>query len=154
MRRVLLFATAAVLARFLPPFSEILGDQVAGSIWAAMRLSSPWLSQVGDLAGALVGGAVAGLALRIFAKLRVWPAIAASLAVIVVYLIYLPATLLAAPVAAGLCAFVQNRSVRWVRGAVFAGGLTAMAHLLPIPQWGGAALSICAGLACAFGAPI
>jgi hypothetical protein len=153
VRRATLFVVTALLAHALPPLAEILGDQVAGSLWAGLRLTSPWLSQAGGVIGGAIGGAVFGLALRLIWKLRIWPVIAASVAVSIVYVIYTPAVLLVTPVAAGLAAFAQNRQLRWVRGATFAAALTAMAHLLPVPHWASTALTVCAGIACAVGAP-
>ena len=53
--RIFVWTAAAVLAAFAVPFgAPVLGMHVAGRIWNALRLTAPFLSQVGDvLAGAV-----------------------------------------------------------------------------------------------------
>jgi hypothetical protein len=138
MKRAAVCVIVTILSFELPPLAEMIGMQVAGTIWNALRLVSPWLSQTGDLIGAIVAGLVVALVLR----LRIWKVLAACVAVVVVYLIYMPAALIAAPVAAGLA----TRK----KGAIFAAALTGMGHLLPFPLPVQVALAASAGLAYGF----
>ena len=154
LRRTLLIAAVAALAAGLPGISEILGLQVAGSVWNALRSSSPWLSQAGEACGGLLGGVVLGGFLKAIARSRFWPWPLAGLAVGVVYSVYVPAALLAAPVAAGAAGYSDRRPQRWMTGLAVAGALAAMAHALPFPRPAALALCLCAGLSCGWGYPI
>jgi hypothetical protein len=140
VKRGLIAVVVTILSFELPPLAEMLGMQLAGMIWNGLRLVSPYLSQAGDLLGAILAGLIVGLVLRE----RIWAAIAACAAVALVYVVYVPAALIASPVAAGLAARKSRR------GAVFAAALTAMGHLLPFPLPVQVALAATAGLAYSF----
>jgi hypothetical protein len=141
----------AVLAWVLPRVAEILGMQLAGSVWNALRSSRPWLSQAGEICGGLVGGVLLGLALKGIARARFWPWPLAGLGVGVVYVLYRPAALLAAPAAASLAGLPDRRPQRWVTGLSVGAALAAMAHTLPFPLWASMALCLFAALAVALG---
>jgi hypothetical protein len=153
IRRALLIAAVAALAAGLPGISEILGMQIAGSAWNALRSSSPWLSQAGELCGGLLGGVVLGGFLKAIAQSRWWPWPLAGLAAAAVYSVYAPATLLIAPAAAALAGWTDRRPQRWMTGLSIAAALAAMAHLLPFPRPAALALCLCAGLSSAWGYP-
>ena len=140
--RLFLWTAAMVAAAALVPLgAEILGMQLAGSLWNALRLTWPWLSQVGDALGGLVGGALIGLLQRaILPRPRPpmrWIAAAAlgGLAIGVAHAVWLPLTLLAAPVAGALAGFAQLPSSRWPRAQSLAAAWVALALLLPFPIW-------------------
>ena len=153
-------AVMVVAAGLVAPGAEIIGDQLAGALWNALRLASPWLSQAGALCGGLAGGALVGV-LQWAALPRVrarWVAIsaAAGLGVAVVYVVYHPLTLVAAPVAAALASVAQGRLLprpgqRWLRAQTAAAAWAAMANLLPFPRWAAAVLIVGAALVSAWG---
>ncbi|HEY2031068.1 MAG TPA: hypothetical protein VGH20_17845 [Myxococcales bacterium] len=147
MRKALLGAVVAVLAFGLPFAAEILGMQLAGSVWNALRSGSPWLSQAGELCGGILGGVVVGVALKLLARSRFWPWPVAGFAVAVAYVAWRPAALLAAPVAAGLAASLDRRPQQWTTAVAIAAALSAMANALPFPTLVSAALCAAAGIA-------
>ncbi len=160
--RLFLWTAAMVVAAgLLAPLAEILGDQLAGTLWNALRLSSPWLSQTGILCGGLIGGALVGLLQwAVLPRVRArWMVIssAAGLGIALVYLVYHPLTVVAAPVAAALAAVAQGRLLphpgrRWLRAQTAAAAWAAMALLLPFPRWAAALLIVFAALISAWGA--
>ena len=149
-----------VAAGLIAPFSDILGDHLAGTLWNALRLTSPWLSQAGVLCGGVVGGALGGLlqwAVLPGVRAR-WIALssAAGLGIAVVYLVYHPLTVVAAPVAVALVSVAQGRLLprpgqRWLRAQTAAAAWAAMALLLPFPRWAAAVLVLGAALISAWG---
>ena len=152
MRRALLTAVLAALAAGLPFSAEILGLQLAGTVWNALHSTRPYLSQAGELCGGLGGGALlGGLAFKGIARTKFWPWPLAGLAVAGVYSVYQNGALIASPVAAALAGYVDKRPQRWMTGLSIAGALAAMAHALPFPQWAVFALCLCSGLFCGWG---
>ena len=153
-------AAMVVAAGLLAPLAEILGDQLAGTLWNALRLTSPWLSQAGVLCGGVVVGALVGLLQwAVLPNLRArWIGIstAAGLSVALVYLVYYPLTILAAPVAVALASVAQGRLLprpgqRWLRAQTAAAAWAAMALLLPFPRWAAAVLILGAAVISAWG---
>jgi hypothetical protein len=152
MRRALLIAAVAALAYGLPFAAEVLGMQLAGSIWKSLRLTSPYLSQAGELCGGLLGGLLlGGVVFKLIARTKLWPWPLAGLLLGVVYSVYPNGTLLAAPVAAGLAGSFDRRPQRWMTGLSVSAALAAMAHALPFPHWAALALCLASGLACGWG---
>jgi hypothetical protein len=152
MRRALLIAVVSALAFGLPVIAEILGMQLAGTIWNALRSASPYLSQAGELCGGLLGGLLlGGIAFKLIARTKLWPWPLAGAVVAVVYLAYPNAALLAAPVAAGAAGFFDKRPQRWMTGLAVSAALAAMAHALPFPHGAVLALCLASGLACGWG---
>jgi hypothetical protein len=151
IRRALLIAVTAALAAGLPFIAEILGFQLAGTAWNALRGTSPHLSQAGELCGGLAGGAVLGVAFKLVARTRFLPWVLAGLAIALVYLIYSAAMLLATPIAASIAGYFDRRPQRWMTGLSVGGALAAMAHTLPFPHWAVLALCLASGLACGWG---
>ena len=159
--RLFLWTAAMVVAAgLLAPIAEILGDQLAGTLWNALRLTAPWLSQAGVLCGGVIGGALVGLLQwAVLPKVRArWIGIssAAGLSVAVVYLVYTPLTIVAAPVAAALASVAQGRLLprpgqRWIRAQTAAAAWAAMALLLPFPHWASSVLIVGAALISAWG---
>jgi hypothetical protein len=149
VRRTLEAALFAALAFFLPTLAELVGMQLAGSLWLAAGLTLPWLSQAGEIAGGLLGGALLGAFLRPLHRVRFWPVVGACVAFALAYAAYRPAALLAAPAAAGGVAALQDLPPARVRGAALSGALAAMAHLLPFPAWGRVLLCAGAGISLA-----
>lgn len=145
-------AAVSALAFGLPFIAEVLGMQVAGAAWNALRSSSPYLSQAGELCGGLLGGLLlGGIAFKLIARTLFWPWPLAGMLVGLVYSVYPNAALLAAPVAASVAGFFDRRPQRWMTGLSVAGALAAMAHALPFPHWAVLALCLAAGLACGWG---
>jgi len=112
------------------------------------------------LAGGLVGGALAGLLqwLPLPGIRARWIAIAAAagLTVALVYLVYSPAAVVAAPVAGAVAAVFQSRLLprpgqRWVRAQTLSTAWVALAVLLPFPRWAAGALIVGAALFSAWG---
>jgi hypothetical protein len=150
-RGAVLIAAVAAMAYGLPFIAEMLGMQLAGTAWNALRSSSPYLSQAGEGCGGLLGGAVLGVLYKWIARTHFWPWPLAGALVAVVYSVYPNAALLAAPVAASLAGFFDQRPQRWMTGLSVGGALAAMAHALPFPHWAVLALCLAAGLACGWG---
>ncbi len=163
MSKVRLFVwTAAMVAAgaLLPLVAQILGFQLAGSLWNGLRLSAPWLSQAGLLIGGLLGGALLGLlqwAVLPGVRAR-WIAISApaGLFVAVVYLVYHPLTVIAVPVAGAFAAVLQANLLphareRWVRAQSIALAWVALALLLPFPPWAADGFVLGAALLSAWG---
>jgi hypothetical protein len=146
MRKAVLGGAVAVLAFGLPFAAEIVGMQLAGSVWSALRSTRPWLSQAGELCGGFVGGVIVGVALKLLARSRFWPWPLAGLAVAAAYVVYRPAALLVAPVSAGVAAYFDRRPQRWTTSLCVAAGLAAMANALPFPEAVAVALCIAAGI--------
>jgi hypothetical protein len=147
-RRVILIAVVAALAAGLPFIAEILGFQLAGTVWNALHVSSPWLSQAGELCGGILCGIVIGLALKVIARVRFLPWPVAGLTVALSYVIYHPAALLTAPIAASIAGSFDRRPQRWMTGLSLAGALAGMANSVPFPRPAALALCLCAGLSC------
>jgi hypothetical protein len=159
--RLFCWTAAMVLAGALvPAFAQALGMHLAGTAWNALRLTAPFLSQVGTLAGGLLGGAIVGLLqwAPLPATSARWIAIAtvAGLFVALVYLVYQPLTVIAAPVAGAVAAVFQSRLVkipgqRWVRAQAISAAWVALAILLPFPAWAAAGFIVGAALFSAWG---
>ena len=160
-RRLFAWTAATMVASALVPFgAEVLGMQLAGSVWSALGLALPFLSQVGDILGGFVGGAVIGLAQwACLTSVRArWVTIAAIAGggVGLAHAIFVPLSLLAAPVAGALAGFAQTRllpyaGVRWVRAQSLAAAWVALALLLPFPRWAALLLMLAAALLSAWG---
>jgi hypothetical protein len=151
--RVFLWVAAVVVAAaFLPLLATVLGYQLAGTLWMKARLTSPLLSQAGDVAAGLIGGLVVGLLEKAILRLRVLPAVLAGAAVGLAHAIYPPSTVVALPIAAGLAAFRQQGEARWVRSQAIAAAWIALALLLPFPRWAQLALIVAAALCSGWGA--
>jgi hypothetical protein len=145
-------AAVSALAFGLPFIAEVLGMQLAGTAWNALRSSSPYLSQAGELCGGLLGGLLlGGIAFKLIARTKPWPWPLAGMVVGAVYSVYPSAALLAAPIAAGLAGFIDRRPQRWMTGLSVSAALAAMAHALPFPHWAVLALCLASGLACGWG---
>lgn len=159
--RLFLWTAAMVgAAAVVPMGAEILGMHLAGSLWNALRLTWPWLSQTGDALGGLIGGALIGLVQRaILPRPRPpmrWIAAAAlgGLGIGVAHALWLPLALLAAPVAGALSGIAQRPSSRWPRAQSLAAAWVALALLLPFPSWARAAFLIGAAVLSAWGVNI
>jgi hypothetical protein len=144
-----------VAAAVVPRGAELLGMQLAGSLWNAARLTLPWLSQAGEILGGLVGGALIGLlqwALLPQARPR-WIGASAlgGLAIGIARASWPPLALLAAPVAGALAGIAQQGRSRWARAQSLAAAWVALALLLPFPQWVRAAFLVGAALLSAWG---
>jgi hypothetical protein len=156
----------------VPALAQVLGMHLAGTAWNAARLTAPFLSQVGTLAGGLLGGAIVGLlqwavlpgpqasGLRprgSFAARWIGAAAAAGLFVAIVYLVYYPLTVIAAPVAGAVAAVFQSRLLktppgqRWVRAQALSAAWVALALLLPFPAWAAGGFIVGAALFSAWG---
>ncbi|HEX4385431.1 MAG TPA: hypothetical protein VH083_20870 [Myxococcales bacterium] len=147
-----MIAAVSALAFGLPVIAEILGMQVAGTAWNALRSSSPYLSQAGELCGGLLGGLLLGaIAFKLIARTKLWPWPLAGLLVGAVYSVYPSGALLAAPIAAGAAGFFDKLPQRWMTGLSIGGALAAMAHALPFPHWAVLALCLASALACGWG---
>lgn len=153
MRKALLGAVVAALAYGLPFAAEILGMQLAGSVWNALRSASPWLSQAGEVCAGVLAGIVVGVTLKLLARSRFWGWPLAGLAVAVAYVAFRPAALLAAPVSAGLAASLDRRPQQWTTALSIAAGLAAMANALPFPRLAALALCLAAGVVCGLAYP-
>jgi len=147
-----------VAAAVVPRGAEILGMDLAGRVWSALRLGWPWLSQAGTVLGGLIGGALVGVmqwALLPQARRR-WIAAAAlgGLGIGIAYALWHPLALVAAPVAGGAAGIAQRRSARWPRAQSLAAAWVALALLLPFPSWAQAAFLIGAAVLLAWGVNI
>jgi hypothetical protein len=159
--RVFLWTAAMVAAAgVLPLGATILGFDLAARIWNGLRLTSPCLSQAGDLlAGALAGAVTGLLQWSILPRVRArWIGIAtlAGAAVGAARAVYPPLAIIAAPVAGALAALAQARllprpDMRWVRAQSLAAACVAMALLLPFPAPVSAALLLGAALLTSWG---
>jgi hypothetical protein len=140
-RRLFLWTSAMVVAAFVvPDGAEVLGMHLAGMIWASLQLTLPFLSQLGDVLGGLIGGALVGLLQwACFRQARARWIGAAALAggcVGAAHALYPPLTLLAAPVAGALAALFQApQSPRWARAQALAAAWVAVAVMVPFPRW-------------------
>jgi len=144
----------------VPAMAQPLGMHVAGQAWNALRLTAPWLSQAGTLAGGVLGGALVGFLQwaplpRVGAR---WIAISAlaGLAAAVVYLIYNPLIVVAAPSVAALASVAQGRllpraGTLFIRMQSAAAAWVALAVLLPFPLWAVGAFIVGAALLSAWG---
>lgn len=158
MNRARLFVwTAATVAAaaIVPMGAQILGMDLAGRLWNALRLTWPWLSQAGDVLAGLIGGALIGLlqwSLLPEARRR-WIAAAAlgGLGIGVACALWPPLSLLAAPVAGALAGIAQRRSARWPKAQSLAAAWVALALLLPFPSWAQAGFLIGAAVLTAWG---
>jgi hypothetical protein len=148
-----------VIAAFILPLgAEILGMDLAGRLWNALRLTAPFLSQAGHVIAGLAGGALLGTlqwALLPSANRR-WIRAAAlgGLAVGAARAAWLPLALVAAPVAGALAGFAQKPGTRWAKVQSLAVAWVALAVALPFPQWARAGLIICAAVLSAWGVNI
>jgi hypothetical protein len=152
MKKALGVVALAILAYALPPVADLVGLQIAGSVWQQARMTSPWLSQTGEVLGGGVGGLVLAAVLRALRLSRFWPPVWGALAVGAAYGVWPPAALLVSPIAAGAVAALQTPSAGVVRGAALSGALAGMAHLLPFPPW--ARIGLCAAAGVAAAAPV
>ena len=153
MSRLFLWTAFVVLAAaYLPFMASVLGYQLAGSIWAAFHLSSPLLSQVGDLfAGAVAGLVVAVGARGILRKMPLLPPVLAGVAVGLASAAYPPLALIVLPIAAGVAAWKLDRTARFVRAQAIAAAWIALALMLPFPRWATLAFLLGAALVSAAG---
>ncbi len=155
----------------VPALAQISGMHLAAMAWNALRLTSPYLSQVGTLVGGPLGGAIIGLlqwaalpgtqALGLrpgsFAGRWIGAAAVAGLFVAIVYLVYYPLTVIAAPVAGAVAAVFQSRLLRvppgqrWVRAQALSAAWVALALLLPFPAWVAGGFIVGAALLSAWG---
>jgi len=139
-RRLFLWTSAMVVSAFVvPEGAEVLGMHVAGMIWASLHLTVPFLSQLGDLLGGLVGGALVGLLQwACYRQARAGWIGAAALAgasVGAAHALYAPLALLAAPVAGALAAlFEAPHSPRWARAQALCAAWVAVAVMVPFPR--------------------
>lgn len=153
----LFFWTAAmvVAGAVVPRGAELLGFHAAGSIWNALRLDWPWLTESGDVFAGLIGGLLVGLlqwALLPRESSR-WILAAAlgGLAVGVARAVYAPAVLLAAPIAGALAGLAQRRDRLWPRSQSLACAWAALAWMVPFPRWVRALFLIGAAALSAYG---
>ena len=183
MSRVQLFFWAASMTAavaLLPGLSLLAGLQVAGVVWNALRLSLPYLSEVGLVLacglGALLVSALQWAQARGFRKggaalpggsdaaaetsragaRWIGAGVTAGLAVGVAGALYQPGPLLAGPIAAGLAGVVQARLLpradqRWVRAQSIGAGFVALSLLGPFPHWAAAGFLLAAGVLSAWG---
>lgn len=156
--RLFLWTVFVVLAAaYAPMVAGILGYQLAGSLWSALRLDSPWLSQAGDVLAGALGGALIGLVqwLIVPPVHGRWVGLLAAGGVIVglAHAVYPPAMIVAVPLAAGLAALLHTRrpDARFVRAQGIAGAWIALALLLPFPHWVTLAFLVAAALVSALG---
>lgn len=155
-------ALQVLAAGFIARGAAIIGMHLAGQAWDKLRLSSPYLSQAGELCAGLLGGALLGLAqwlpLRRFGVRPRWMAypLLGGLLVAACGLLWPPLTLLAAPIAGGLAgraqlALLPRDDARWPRAQALAASWAALALLLPFPPWAAAAFILGAALLSAAG---
>lgn len=156
-RRLFLWTLAMVVAAFVvPQGAPILGMHIAGQIWDRLRLTLPFLSQLGDVLSGLIGGALVGvLQWACFQRARPrWIGIStlAGGAVGAAHAFYPPLALLAAPVAGALAAFFElPQSPRWARAQALAAAWVALGVMLPFPRWVSAIFLVGAALLSAWG---
>jgi len=156
-RRLFAWTAAMVLAAFVvPQGASLLGTHFAARAWDRLRLTSPLLSQAGDVLGGALGGLIVGAlqwACLLDAKAR-WIALAGAAGLVVgaAHALYPPSTLLAAPAAGAIAALFQApRNPRWARAQALAAAWVALASMLPFPRWVVAAFLVGAALISAWG---
>jgi hypothetical protein len=142
----------------LPAGAEVLGMQLAGSIWSALRLTWPWLSQAGEIIAGMVGGALFGLlqwAILPQARRR-WIGAAAlgGLGIGAARALWMPLAVLAAPIAGALAGFAQLPGARWAKAQSMAAAWVALGLALPFPQWARAGFIFGAAVLSAWGVNI
>ena len=146
-----------VLAAFLvPQGAPLLGMHLAGQLWNALRLTAPFLSQVGDVTAGAIGGLVVGvLQALVFKGARgrwVRIAVLAGAAVGSAHALYAPLTIVAAPVAGAVAGLFQTPlNPRWPRAQALAAAWVALAAMLPFPRWVAAAFLVGAALISTWG---
>jgi hypothetical protein len=155
--RLFYWTAAMVVAAFVvPQGAPLLGMDVAARLWNALRLTLPFLSQVGELIGGALGGVVVGFLQAIALKRdgARWVGIAAlaGAAIGAVHAVYAPLAIVAAPAAAAVAGFFQTPwNPRWPRAQALAAAWVAIAAMLPFPRWALAAFSVGAALISAWG---
>lgn len=153
----LAFWTAAMVAAaaVVPRGAELIGMHAAGTLWSALRLDWPWLSEAGEVLGGLIGGALIGLLqwalLPREAPRWIRAATLGGLGVGLARAFYAPATLLAAPVAGALAGLAQRRATIWPRSQALACAWAALAWLVPFPPWVRALFLLGAAVLSAYG---
>jgi len=146
-----------VVAAFLvPQGAPLLGMDVAGRLWNALRLTAPFLSQAGDLLAGAIGGAVVGFLQAVVLRRAGarWVAIAtlAGIAVGAAHAVYPPLAVVAAPAAGAIAGLFQAAAnPRWPRAQALAAAWVALAAMLPFPRWVAAAFLVGAALISAWG---
>jgi len=146
-----------VVAAFaVPQGAPLLGMDVTARLWNALRLTAPFLSQVGDVITGAAGGLVVGLlqALSSRSARGRWVRIAvlAGAAVGAAHAFYAPLTIVAAPVAGAVAGLFQAPlNPRWPRAQALAAAWVALAAMLPFPRWVAAAFLVGAALISTWG---
>jgi type III secretory pathway component EscS len=146
-----------VVAAFaVPQGAPLLGLDVTARLWNALRLTAPFLSQVGDVIAGATGGLVVGLlqALSSRSARGRWVRIAllAGAAVGAAHAFYAPLTIVAAPVAGAVAGLFQApQNPRWPRAQALAAAWVALAAMLPFPRWVAAAFLVGAALISTWG---
>jgi hypothetical protein len=148
-----------VLAAFVLPLGgEILGMDLAGRLWNALRLTTPLLAQAGHVIAGLVAGALLGLIQWAIlpGPRRRWISAAAlaGLGVGIARAIWLPLAVVAAPVGGAMAGFAQKPGTRWPKVQSLAAAWVALAIALPFPEWARAGFIICAAVLTAWGVNI
>jgi hypothetical protein len=146
-----------VVAAFLvPQGAPLLGMHVAGMLWNALRLTAPFLSQVGDVTAGAIGGLVVGLLQALSSRdargrwVRI--AVLAGAAVGAAHALYPPLTIVAAPVAGAMAGLFQTpQNPRLPRAQALAAAWVALAAMLPFPRWVAAAFLVGAALISTWG---
>lgn len=150
-------ALAVMCGALVPRFAEIAGMHVAGQAWNLLKLSSPMLSQTGELLGGLIGGALVGflqwLMLRRFGVRASWivAALCGGLVIAAAVVAYRPLAVLVAPLAGGVSGLPQQEQLpkvgaRWPKAQALGAAWVALALLLPFPRWVSAAFILGAAL--------
>jgi hypothetical protein len=163
MTRARLFlwtAAMVVAAAIVPRGAELLGLDLAGRIWNALRLTSPLMVPAGlliagGLAGAIIGSLQWALLPRVGPRFIGIAALAGA-AVATSYGLYAPLVLPAAPIAGALAGMAQARLLpggapRWPRAQALAAAWVAIALMLPFPAWASAAFLVGAALLSTWG---
>jgi hypothetical protein len=145
-----------VAAFVVPQGAPVLGMDLTARLWNALRLTAPFLSQVGDVVAGAAGGLVVGLlqALSSRSARGRWVRIAvlAGAAVGAAHAFYAPLTIVAAPVAAAVAGLFQApQNPRWPRAQALAAAWVALAAMLPFPRWVAAAFLVGAALISTWG---
>ncbi|HET9754211.1 MAG TPA: hypothetical protein VFP52_14655 [Myxococcales bacterium] len=156
-RRLFLWTAAMVVAAFVvPQGAQVLGMHLAGMIWQSLQLTIPFLSELGDVLGGVIGGALVGLLQwACFRQARarwIQAAALAGAAIGAAHALYPPLALLAAPVAGALAAlFEAPQSPRWARAQALAAAWVAVAVMVPFPRWVTAGFLVGAAVLSAWG---